>query len=353
MKISIFTVTSGGIKLAKTLKKFIPEAKIYGLKKFLKEDDDIRPIEPDLKTVVRDNFSNLDYMVFIMATGIVVRTIAPYIKDKYQDPGIIVMDEMGQNVISLLSGHIGGANELTIKIAQWLDTNPVITTASDIQRTMAVDTLAEKINGKIIDWILTKKITAHIVNGQKVGIYWDDVESIKLPSSYEIVNNIKELLDYDYGIFISNRELERDELGEGEKNILQIYPKNLILGIGCRRDTPEDIILESIKKSLAKVNKSINSVKKISTVDIKADELGIIQVAEKSNIPLEIISRDEIKKIEEMFETSPFVKKTIGVGSVSEPCAYIGSNGGEFLLKKEKNQGTTISIAIEKREDYR
>lgn len=343
MKIGIFTVTQGGKKLGVKLKDFFPTGKLYTLEKFCGNDEDILPIKPDLKTMVGEVFHEMDYLIFIMATGIVVRSIAPYIKDKYQDPGILVMDEKGQNVISLLSGHIGGANDLTLKVADWLNINPVITTASDVQNTIAVDTLAQRLKCKINNWHLTKKVTAHIVNGNRVGIYWEDITPIDLPHNYEIVNSLPELLHKTYGIYIGNGNIEKKH-----KNILQLYPQNLVLGIGCRRGTSAITVLDTINLALREVNKSVENVKKIVTVDVKADEEGLIEAGKNLGISIEIISRKRIMEVEELFETSTFVKKAIGVGSVSEPCAYIGSNEGKLLVKKFKNQGVTVSIAEEK-----
>ena len=342
MNIGIFTVTQGGRNLGLKLKEFLPEAQLYTLEKFCQDDDKLLPIKPDLKTVIGQVFNKMDYIIFIMATGIVVRSIAPYISDKYNDPGILVMDEKGQNVISLLSGHIGGANDLTLKVADYLKANPVITTASDVNKTMAIDTLGMILNCKITDWTLAKKITAHIVNGDRVGVYWASTKAISLPSSYETVNTFSDLLNKPYGIFISNEDREQEY-----KTLLQLYPQNLVLGIGCRRDTPVTTILDTINLALRKANKSILAVKKIATVDVKADEKGLIEAGRILNVPIEIISREEILKVEGLFQGSSFVKKTIGVGSVSEPCAYIGSNKGEILINKFKNQGTTVSIAEE------
>lgn len=346
MKIAILSVTEGGKRMGLKLKRHLPESRLYVLSKFFKEAEDTLPIEPDLKTVVERLFPSIDYLIFIMATGIVVRSIAPYIVDKRQDPGVIVMDEKGQNVISLLSGHIGGANELTSKIASKIGANPVITTASDVQNTMAVDTLAQRLECKINNWQLTKKITAHIVNGGEVNIFSETPISFPLPINYHSVKNLEEISSTAYGIYIGNKAIENIE-----ENLLQLYPQNLIIGVGCRKNTLASAIFSEIEEALRKCNRRIEAVKKIVTVDVKAEEKGLKEVIETLGIPLEIIERQQILEIEKDFDISPFVKKTIGVGSVSEPCAYLGSQGGTLLLKKQKNHGVTISIAEEKRGD--
>ncbi|SET23954.1 cobalt-precorrin 5A acetaldehyde-lyase [Natronincola peptidivorans] len=343
MKTAILTVTQGGKQLGLQIKKQLPQAQLYVLPKFHHEDyekEAVLPIEPDLKAVVKKIFSQVDYLIFIMAAGIVVRCIAPYIKHKSQDPGVLVMDEKGQHVISLLSGHMGGANEFTLKIAAIVGGNPVITTASDVQNTMAVDTLAQRLNCRLKDWQMAKKITAAIVNNEKIGVYSEIPINIELPSQYHLVKNLADLSHEPYGIYIGNKDVE-----DLKENWLQLYPQNLVLGIGCRKDTTKEVLLTEIKTALQKIEKSIESIKKITTVDIKAEEKGLKETAIALEVPLEIFSREKLLEIETLFDSSPFVKETIGVGAVSEPCAYLGSQGGKMLLKKQKNQGVTISIA--------
>ncbi|AKL93581.1 cobalamin (vitamin B12) biosynthesis CbiG protein CbiG [Clostridium aceticum] len=342
MKVAILTVTKGGRALGLQLKSHLPQSQLYVLPKFYEGEEGIYPIDPDLKTLVGEIFHTVDQLIFIMATGIVVRHIAPHLRDKRQDPGVLVIDEKGTNVISLLSGHIGGANSFTLKIADLLGANPVITTASDVRETMAVDTLAQSLGCRITDWQLTKKITAHIVNGGKVGIYWDKSFSIKLPESYENLEKFDDLYHQTYGIYVGNRCITLQG-----SNLLQLYTQNIVIGIGCRRGIDAATILEEIKSSLKEVGKRIESLKKLVTVDVKKDEEGLLEAARILNIPLEIIERQKIAEVEGLFQASSFVKETIGVGSVSEPCAYLGSGGGNLILKKRKNQGVTISIAEE------
>ncbi|SDJ81168.1 cobalt-precorrin 5A hydrolase [Natronincola ferrireducens] len=344
MRIAIFTVTQRGKALALTLQKHFPHSQVHVLPKFYEGEEGVLPIEGDLKTTVGGLFPSRDYLIFIMATGIVVRTIAPYLQHKSQDPGVLVMDEGGEYVISLLSGHIGGANEMTLKVADKLGATPVITTASDVQGLMAVDTLAHKLKCKINDWQLTKKITAHIVNGGRVRIYGGIPASIKLPTNYEAIEKFTELIDGDYGIYIGN-----DPIDKNHNNILQLYPQNIVLGIGCRKDIEADTVIEAIKGALEEASIALESVKKIVTVDVKAQEKGLIEASKILGLPLEIIDRQKILEVEKDFEISSFVKNTIGVGSVSQPCAYLGCNRGRLLLEKKITNGVTVSIAEEER----
>ena len=267
-----------------------------------------------------------------MASGIVIRKIASLIGTKDKDPAVLLIDEGKHFVISLLSGHLGGANELTHSLANILKLVPVITTSSDVTGKIAVDTISQKINAELEDLKSAKDVTSLIVNGQKVNIL--------LPKNVKVSDKNSA----DGFILVSNK-----------KNIeyTRIYPKNLILGIGCKKDTKAEDILSAIEDCLDKNNLDIKSVKKIATVDVKENEQGLIDATKFLNLDLEIISRDEIKKVQNQFEGSDFVEKTVGVSAVSEPVALLSSTGnGKFLVMKAKYNGITISIYEEEMKIY-
>jgi len=260
----------------------------------------------DFTANINEKFSQYDGHIFIMASGIVIRKIASLIGTKDKDPAVLLIDEGKHFVISLLSGHLGGANELTHSLANILKLVPVITTSSDVTGKIAVDTISQKLNAELEDLKSAKDVTSLIVNGQKVNIL--------LPKNVKVTNT-------------------------------RIYPKNLILGIGCKKDTKAEDILRAIEDCLDKNNLDIKSVKKVATVDVKENEQGLIDAVKFLNLNLEIISRDEIKKVQDQFEGSDFVEKNIGVRAVSEPVALLSSTGnGKFLVMKEKYNGITISI---------
>ncbi|WP_204401216.1 cobalt-precorrin 5A hydrolase [Alkaliphilus hydrothermalis] len=347
MRYSIFALTMGATELGLRLKQHLPEAILYSKPAFAQitkqagQTTGIIPIEVPLKELVQDEFKASDLMIFIMATGIVVRMIAPHLQHKGKDPGILVMDEDGRNIISLLSGHLGGANEWTRRLATLLEANPVITTASDVRGLLSVDLFAEENNCGFEDWEGAKKVTAHLINGGTVGVF-SEVTLKTLPQGYEQVSRRNELMEYAFGIVVAH---ERTNNQKDINIIVQLFPKNIVVGIGCRRDTPTDVILEEIQHTFQDQNLSTSSIVKFVTVDVKQDEVGLQEVAQSFKVPLEVIQRQRIKEVEEQFETSVFVRKTIGVGAVSGPCAYLGSNRGRLILEKRKNRGITLSIA--------
>lgn len=340
MKLAIITLTKGAVVQAKKIKKHL-NADIYTLKKH--QTDGLKIINGKLSNSMEYFFKNYDTILFIMATGIVVRSIARHIKDKTVDPAILVMDEGGKHVISLLSGHIGGANSASIYISSLIGATPVITTSSDVNGVLSVDMLAKKYNLSIESMEDAKIVTADIVNDKKVGIKSDiniDENLIKnlILQDDEEFKNVNSLID------ITNKIKKYDI------NTSVLIPKNIVLGIGCRRGIEKDRILDAIYKSMDKNNLYIKSIKKIATVDVKKDEIGLMESSKELNVPLKIVDREDIKKIEHLFEGSEFVKKTIGVLSVSEPVGYISSNTGKCIMKKTKMDGITISIWEEKYE---
>ncbi|MGM0379474.1 MAG: cobalt-precorrin 5A hydrolase [Bacillota bacterium] len=312
MKKAVISITKGGYKLSKELNSLDSSFEVFTLKKFTNKDNE--KIN-SLKDFINKKFKLYDILVFIMATGIVVRLIKNLINDKLNDPGIIVMDQNKNNVISLLSGHIGKANEYCLKIAKLLKSNPVITTASDNLKRESIDMYAYRNNFNLLDYEKAKDITAMIVNGKSIGI----------------IDN------YDGIVNITNKSVN-------------LYKKNIIIGIGCKKNSKAIEIIKFIYDEFNKKSLSTNSIKKIASIDLKKNELGIKKASDFFDTEFITFSTQEVKKVENRFEQSNFVKKIVGVGCVSEPCGYLASNKGKKLLDKKIKKGITLSIWEEKNE---
>lgn len=333
LNIAIVTLTRQGLILANKIIKDNLSFKVFGQKKF--KGDHIE-INKKFKEFVKDIFTEFDGIIFIMATGIVVRVIAPYIKSKDVDPAIIVIDDQGNNVISLLSGHLGGANKLTKKIATNLNANPVITTASDVNNLMAVDTLAQKYNFKIDSLNDAKDVTALIVDKKDVSIISDYKYNFpKLFKSYD------ENESYDGIIYITNKKKIKNKLKLPSSKL--IVP-NIILGIGCRKGKSKKEIKIFLEEILDKNNIDIKAINSIASVELKKEEKGIIDLSNELNIPFKTFNIKQLLEVEDKFKISEFVKKTIGVGAVCEPSGYLKSNGGKCIQKKIAKDGITISL---------
>ena len=252
MKIAFWTVTRGAGNIAKEYAELLSsqvkydEIQVYTLEKFsIKDTVQIQNFTDKLE----EKFHSYDTHIFIMASGIVIRKISKLIKGKDIDPAVLLIDEGKHFVISLLSGHLGGANEITYKIASLLNLIPIITTSSDITGKIAVDIISQKLNAELEDLKSAKEVTSLIVDGKTVDIL--------LPKNVKVQKADKISKNPDGIIVVSNkRKLE----------MTRIFPKNLILGIGCKKDTREKEILEAIEASMEKHNLDMRSVKHIATV---------------------------------------------------------------------------------------
>ena len=274
--------------------------------------------------LLEKTFNKYDLHIFVAATGAVVRIIEGKFKSKDTDPAVITIDDHANFVISLLSGHLGGANEECKKIANGIGAIPVITTASDVGGKIAVDTLSQKIKAKLNDLDGAKRVTSLIVNGENV--------SLHLPKN--IVNHDENSAG---AIIVSNRK---------NIEISKIIPQNIFIGIGCKRGVSKEHIIEKLKYAMDKQNLELSAIKMAGSAWVKSDETGLLEAMKELDIPIKFFEKEEILKLEDLIEEkSEYVKKTIGVYGVSEPCAFLASSGkGAFLAKKIKLDGMTLSI---------
>ena len=343
---AIVAITRGGVELGLRLQGLLGNTELYIPDKYdqVYHDGHVQTFPDGIRDLTGRLFNQYKALIFIMATGIVVRSIAPFIKDKHTDPAIVVMDELGINIISLLSGHLGGANELTSFIARTLGAHAVITTASDIKEKIAVDTLAQRLNCTIENFADATKITAHIVNEEIVGLFSTIPLNMELPDNVMLIDNIDELGNQFKGLIIIS---ERTHCCNIPCDSVILRPKNIILGIGCREGKTKEEILTAMEDALHSSGISIKSVKHMATIDIKEKEPGLQEAAHELGIPFVIIKKDDILAVEKEFSTSEFVKTTIGVGAVCEPAAMLSSHHGKLIVHKRKYVGITIAIVKE------
>lgn len=351
---AIIVLTSGGRELAVKLKREMSSFKIYLPEKMANNSEDYNYYN-SLKDLTKDLFESSDALVFIMALGIVVRMIAPYLQSKRTDPAVITIDETGKNVISTLSGHLGGANTLSLAIAKKLGANAVITTATDCRNLEAVDLLAERIDCEIEPFSRLKYANAALVNGEKLNIFTDykiEIETadqinisplrlLEKKRSREKNKNLNEnLVKAEFTVIISNKtlSLEADEL--------QLIPKNIVIGIGCKKNISADKIGEAVDNLLNELKLHKKSIKKIATIDLKKEEKGILDYVEKNGLKLEIVSRSMIQQVEAdlNIKKSKFVKKVSGVYAAAAPAAMLSSAKGTLIMDKRKFSGITLAV---------
>lgn len=320
---AVFYITDNGLKLAARLKDLYPEINI------IKYSDG----------AVRDFWGTGKSLIFIMAAGIVVRTIAPLVKDKRTDPAVVMMDEKGKFITSLLSGHLGGANTLAGKIAQFLGGTPVISTASDVNNLPSLDLWVKEQGLVIEDWGLLPHVGTELINSGALKVYTEI--PVELPDVFYKVD--------DAGIAdvcITNKKIIRP-LPYLQKEQLYLRPKNLVVGIGCNRGTSTTEIEGVVKKVFDEHNLSLLSVRVLATIDLKADEPGLMDFARKSQIKIVTFTPDELNGVRGI-EKSEAVFKATGAYAVSEAAALIASGDGPLIVRKQKAGNVTLAIAEER-----
>lgn len=347
MKTAVTALTKTGSELALKIGPLI-HADVYLKKEHMgREAGKAKEIEGGFMAFAGWLFKNYEALVFIMASGIVVRAIAPHIIDKKSDPAVVVLDEKGKHIISLLSGHVGGANALAREIAGQIGAVPVITTSTDVNEVIAFDVFAKENDCVIENFKDVKYISSQLVNGNKVGFYSDYGLSAPLPYSLiPLKAGIHAGCMAGAAVVLSNKA----QVEVCAEKILWLRPKNLILGIGCRRGTPEEQIRNAIGDFLRVNGKSPLSVKCLATIDLKKDEEGLLEYCKDEGLELRIIQRDRIEAIEDGFTYSSFVKEKAGVGGVAEPCAVMAGEKATLICGKTVYKGITLALAEEEKE---
>ena len=330
-----FTLTGGLLnkRLIVELKRSNYLVTGYTIDKYYKELG-LNTIGESLNKWVEECFKKFEGIIFIGACGIAVRSIAPFLKGKDKDPAVVVINEIGKYIIPILSGHIGGANDLAIDIASMINGIPVITTATDLNNKFAVDIFAKKKNLFIENIKMIKHISSKILIGEKVSLV-SDFEVNNLPSELKISQ------EGDVGIVISTK------LVKPFIYTLNLIPKINYVGIGCRKGKSLEEIEEVVFNILKEENISINSIKNICSIDLKKFEDGIIDFSQKYKIPFHTYSANELKCLEGEFTKSEFVSSVTGVNNVCERAAALGSNNGKLIVKKISKDGITVAIAQE------
>lgn len=287
-------------------------------------------------------FERVDGIVFLCATGIAVRSIAPYIRHKSTDPAVVVVDEKGKFSIALLSGHTGGANELAGRIADILGAVPVITTATDREGKFAVDDFARKNQMTILDWKLAKQISVEILEGKKVGIVSELPLEGRLPEDLFLwegdLENIQNFL-----IRISACKLS----GMRQRRVLQLIPKTVVVGIGCRKGIERKKIAFAVEECLGEEGILPEAVYAVASIDLKKEEKGLLAYCEEKMLPLMTYSAEQLKQAEGEFSVSAFVEEITGVSCVCERSAVLAAEG-ELLCHKKIYDGVTVALAYRK-----
>lgn len=295
-----------------------------------------------LSECVGDYFTRVDGILFLCAAGIAVRSIAPYIRHKSVDPAVIVIDETGKFCIPILSGHGGGANELAKKVAKVLGAIPVITTATDREGKFAVDEFARKNNLLVTDWKLAKDISVNVLAGEKIRLKSELPCQGNVPLEVEFVDNFDNHMGNFPKVWITSRQV-RDL---AQKDILVLVPKDIVAGIGCRKDIGKEAIEAALNKALKEAEIEKAAVCEIASIDLKKEEKGLTGLCEEWNVPFVTYCAEQLQAVEGEFAASEFVRQITGVDNVCERCAAI--HGEEIIFHKKAYDGVTVALSRRK-----
>ena len=285
-------------------------------------------------------FDTDDAIIFVGACGIAVRSIAPYVTSKKSDPAVLVIDECGKFVISLLSGHLGGANELALEVAELLGAVPVVTTATDLHHRFAVDVFAKKNHCEIRNMKAAKEVSAALLAGLSVGFYSEFPWNGKLPKGLQ--NCFLDTEDKpEIGIAVTIHPSCKPF-----SSTVQIIPGVVTLGMGCRRNKEADVIKEEASICLSDADIYRQSVEKLTSISIKKEEAGLQQLAKDWKIPFITFEEEELKQAEGEFTSSEFVKTITGVNNVCERSAVLGAEQGSLIKNKTGRNGVTTALAL-------
>ncbi|MCI7768639.1 MAG: cobalt-precorrin 5A hydrolase [Oscillospiraceae bacterium] len=328
MNIALICLTEKGGEIAVKIKSRFSDSHIFCFYKYpVSGGEDFDSVGELAKKL----WEAYDGLVFICACGIAVRALAPLISSKLTDPAVIVVDDCGRFAVSLLSGHIGGGNELAKVIGNIIGAVPVITTATDGRGRFSPDMFA-KANGLAIgDMEAAKLIAAASLGGQKIGLY----------SDYLCRNIPAELIgDNDrFGICISS-----DITKKPFDVTLNLIPKNLVVGAGCRKDISPEVLCAHILKCLEDNGLSVSGVRFLATVDIKKNEPAMLAFSEKFGIETRCFSAEELNLLKGDFSSSEFVKSTVGTDNVCERSA--AACGGTIIVPKTMGKGVTCAVGL-------
>lgn len=352
MDIRIYSFTEKGSRLNRVLKDAFVSAGVscegYAIQRFA-EKFGLRPAGERIQQEIGSIWGG-SALIFIGAVGIAVRMVAPWIKDKYTDSAVVVVDEEGRFVIPLLSGHLGGAAVLAKNVAEMTRGTLVLTAATDVQGKFAVDLFAAKNHLRIQDRNAAKQISAAVLEGKIIGLYSRRPVLGTAPENVYVCGRREELEKFDYKVVIDGEEAfckGAQEDGESSDNVcLGLVSQDIVIGIGCRKGTSKERIEEELKKILEELCIDRRRIQAFVSIDLKKNEAGILEAAKEYGASFFTFSAEELEEVEEVSIHSDFVEQITGVDNVCERAVKRFCPDGKLLLPKTCRGRVTFAAAL-------
>lgn len=328
MNAAVFAYSRTGIQTAKRVSRALHDMDVSLYTPAHLEEPGFLPIEPSVYAL---EFSRRDALIFVGACGIAVREIAPYVRDKKTDPAVLVLDERARHVIPLLSGHIGGANRLALRLSSMLGADPVITTATDVNGKFAVDEFAARTGCAISDMQLAKAFAAGILE-----------RDLPLASAFPIVSplpgGVYEAGSGALGVYIGC------DVREPFQKTLRLIPKKLRVGLGCRRGVCASAITSAIRHVFAENRLDLRAISGVFSIDLKKDEPGLLMACRENGWSVSFYPAQTLQAVPGEFTASSFVASVTGVDNVCERAAMVGAE--QLLVSKTAMDGVTVAVAL-------
>jgi cobalt-precorrin 5A hydrolase len=346
---AIVAITKQGIRIARKIKENIGDADIYVPAKYDDSKKDINWFEEQTGEIIASLFKRYDALICIFSLGAVIRLIAPVVRNKKSDPAVLVIDDRAKFVISALSGHLGGANELARKVSSFLpNSESVITTAADVNETVPVDLMGKQFGWQIENDQNVTRVSAYMVNEEKIALYQDTGQkdwwtNNSLPKNITRVTNMEFLTNPEFKgcLIISDKIITNQDILQ--KAVLY-RPKSLVVGLGLHWTTKKESIENAIENVLCSHGLSMKCIHSVASINRGATVKGLIEFSEQKNIPIALFEKEELNKVD-VPNPSQTVLDYEGTASVSEASAILASRGNLVIPKQKFPPDLTVAIA--------
>ena len=368
MRAAVISFTERGREVSLRIRRILEREGIrcrnFARERFCRGEEGLEVFAGELSAWSGDRFGDSEALIFVGACGIAVRAVAPWVRDKFQDPAVVAVDEGGRFVIPLLSGHVGGANRLARLLAGSLGAIPVITTATDVSGKFAVDVFAAENSCAISDRRLAKEISAAVLAGERIPLLSDFPLEGEFPREIYVCKKsaaggesptgpvgrgespagpAAELKERAGGLRIRITLSDRERDGE-----LRLIPRAAVLGMGCRRGVSEEELWRAAERALGEAGVDRRGLRALASVDLKKNEEGLIRLAARLQVPFLTFSAEELNRLPGEYSSSDFVKRTAGVDCVCERAAMAAAclGGGRGRLAAGKRAFGPVTAAV-------
>jgi len=346
MKLAIYAITDGGAVLGRRLLRSLPGAELW-LPERLRAADGARYTSQGATTLLPELFTRCDGLICIMATGIVVRALAPHLRGKAVDAPVVVMDEAGRFAISLIAGHLGGANDLARRVAACTGGEAVITTATDVQGLLAWDEAARRAGLAVEPLERIKRLNSLLL--QQAPVVLIDPEERIAPwfaaaPGVTVVQTVQAAHELRAAgrVHVTHRLVPNAAQDEA---LLLLRPRDLIVGLGCNRGTSAQEIAGAVESTLTQAGLAFAAVAGLATIVAKADEEGLLTFARQHRLPLAAHDGSALNAVTVPSPPSSHALAAVGVNGVCEPAAILSAGGGRLLVPKQKIGNVTVAVA--------